>query len=192
MECKITFTKSGLHRRRSAGALLIEMLFTVLIVSMILLALVMMMMFTTRSFATMYNYVELDDLNRVVMDQLTRDIRQCNRVLACSDTQLVLEDSDFQTLTYSFEPSTDYEGGKLWRRKGVAQAKKVLTGCDRVHFEIGQRNTMTGSYEVFPAASPATAKVVNVSWLCSRKIFGRKENTESVQTARIVIRKQGT
>jgi hypothetical protein len=32
------------------------------------------------------------------------------------------------------------------------------------------------------------AKLVDVSWLCSRKILGRKVNTESVQTAKIVMR----
>jgi hypothetical protein len=50
---------------------------------------------------------------------------------------------------------------------------------------------MPGSYDVYPAASAATAKVVNVSWICSRQIMNGMENTESVQTARIVIRKQG-
>ena len=57
---------------------------------------------------------------------------------------------------------------------------------------LGQRNPVGGSYDIYPAATAATAKVINVSWMCSRKIFGIKEDTESVQTARIVIRKQGT
>jgi len=34
--------------------------------------------------------------------------------------------------------------------------------------------------------------VINVFCMCSRTIFGYKEDSESVQTARIVIRKQGT
>ena len=33
-----------------------------------------------------------------------------------------------------------------------------------------------------------TAKLIDVSWKCSRKIMGEKLNTESVQTAKIVIR----
>jgi hypothetical protein len=32
--------------------------------------------------------------------------------------------------------------------------------------------------------------LIEVSWICSRQIFGKKVNTESVQTAKIVIRKQ--
>ena len=69
--------------------------------------------------------------------------------------------------------------------------KRLLTGCDALTFTIAQRTPKDGSYEVYPAATPATAKVVNVSWNCSRLVLGRKANTENVQTARIVIRKQG-
>jgi len=57
---------------------------------------------------------------------------------------------------------------------------------------LRQRNPIDGSLEVYDAASFDVAKVIDVSWVCSRTIFGRKENTESVQTARIVIRKQGS
>ena len=67
-----------------------------------------------------------------------------------------------------------------------------LTECDWLTFDIRQRNSIGGTYDLYPVATPGTTKVVNVSWSCSRTIFGRKENTESVQTARIVIRKQGT
>ncbi len=69
--------------------------------------------------------------------------------------------------------------------------KKLLTGCDALTFTIAQRTPKDGTYELFPTATPATAKVVNIAWNCSRTILGRKANTENVQTARIVIRKQG-
>ena len=36
--------------------------------------------------------------------------------------------------------------------------------------------------------NPAICKLVSVSWRCSRTILGQKVNTESVQTAKIVIR----
>jgi len=49
-----------------------------------------------------------------------------------------------------------------------------------------------GKFGVYLAATPATAKVVDVTWVCSRTVLGRRQNTENVQSARIVIRKQGT
>jgi hypothetical protein len=68
----------------------------------------------------------------------------------------------------------------------------LLKGCDTLTFNLGTRNPVGGTFEVVPATSPDTAKVVNISWNCSRTILGQQRNTENVQTARIVIRKQGT
>ena len=191
MVCKITSTKRTGLQRRESGFLLAETMMAVLVVTVLMLSIVMFMVFSMRSFTTMYNYVELDDRNRIAMDQLTRDVRQCKRVIACDATRLVLEDDDGLPLSYTYHPAAGAEEGRLVRNKNGSD-RVVLTGCDRLTFHIGQRNTVTGTYDYYPAASPATAKIVNVAWLCSRKVMGRKENTESVQTARIVIRKQGT
>jgi hypothetical protein len=187
MVFKTTFTKS-LQRRDRAGFLLAETVVGVLVTSLVLLTLFVFTMFSMRSFTTMYNYVDLDDANRIAMDQITRDVRQCNKVTACNATQLILEDSDGLPLEYSYDAGLRVVN----RIKNHGPPKTMLKECDRVNFEIGQRNVMNQKYDVYPAATPDTAKVINVSWLCSRTIFGRKENTESVQTARIVIRKQGT
>ena len=173
-------------RRTVSGFALAEAMVGMCIVVLILLALFAFSMFSTRSFATMYNYVDLDDANRIAMDTLTRDVRQCQKVIDCTATRLVLEDYNGLTLGYIYDPDA-----RTLSRTNLATSKVLLKQCDRVLFKIGQRNTTEGGYDVYAAATPATAKVVNVSWLCSRTLFGRKENTESVQTARIVIRKQG-
>lgn len=178
-------TKPAL-RHSISGAALAEAMVGVCIVVMILLALFAFSMFSTRSFATMYNYVDLDDANRIAMDTLTRDVRQCKRVIDCTSSRLIMEDYNGLTLGYIYDADA-----RTLRRTNIASNKIILKQCDRLLFKIGQRNTTAGGYDVYAAATPATAKVVNVSWLCSRTLFGRKENTESVQTARIVIRKQG-
>lgn len=174
-------------RRRTAGMTIAEALVSMCVVMLILLALCAFSMFSTRSFATMYNYVDLDDANRIAMDTLTRDVRQCKRVIDCTASRLILEDPNGDTLGYIYDPMAR----TLSRTNNTTIARVLLKQCDRILFKIGQRNTVAGGYDVYAAATPATAKVVNVSWLCSRTLFGRKENTESVQTARIVIRKQG-
>jgi hypothetical protein len=183
------FTKST-GRQKSSGMGLVEALVGMCVIMLIMLALFAFSMFSTRAFATMYNYVDLDDGNRIAMDTLTRDVRQCKRVIDCTSTRLILEDSEYpRTIGYIYDPSAR----TVTRTNGApfAASKVILKQCDRLLFKIGQRNTVTGGYDVYAAATPATAKVVNVSWLCSRTLFGRRENTESVQTARIVIRKQG-
>lgn len=184
MGCRITFSRKP---GRARGFTLIEVLFATLIVMLMLLTLAGFTMFTSLSFASLYNYIELDDRNRVAIDQITRDVRQANRVTDFTETRLVLEDSELVAITYEYNAGTH----ELARTRSGA-SKVLLTECDWLKFKIGQRNLIGGTYDVFETATPATAKVVNVSWVCSRKIRGNKVNTESVQTARIVIRKQGT
>ena len=178
---------ANLLRSRSAGFTLIETLFTVGVVALGLGALVSFFMFSSHSFVTLFNYADLDEANRIAMDQLTRDVRQANSVTSFTTNNLVLQDSDGLPLTYTYDAA-----GRTLSRSKSGDTKVVLTECDRLNFVVCQRNPVNGTYDVYPTATPATAKVINVSWMCSRTVFGFKEDTESVQTARIVIRKQGT
>lgn len=186
MDYKTTSIKLRPRRGRS-GFTLIEMMFTVGITALALGALASFFVFSTHSFTTLFNYVDLDDANRLAMDQVTRDVRQANSVTGYTTNSLTLQDSDGLPLSYTYDA-----GARTFTRTKSGVSTTLLTECDRLAFIICQRNPVGGSYNVYPAATPATAKVVNVSWSCSRKVFGLKEDTESVQTARIVIRKQGT
>jgi hypothetical protein len=153
---------------------------------LLVLVLVSMSMLSGRSIAAFANYVDLDSSNRLAMDQLTSDLRQCNRVISFTATQRDIEDSGGATITYVYNSNTE-----TFSRVAGGTTKVLLKGCESLTFTIAQRNPIGGTYDVYPAASAATAKVINVAWNCSRKILGHKANTENVQTARIVIRKQG-
>ena len=74
----------------------------------------------------------------------------------------------------------------------AGDVKTLLTNCEDLRFQLGKRNTQPGTLDQFPAAEANEAKVVDVSWKCYREILGVKANTEAVQTAKIVIRRQGT
>ena len=66
----------------------------------------------------------------------------------------------------------------------------LLTECDQLSFAIFQRNPSNSVYDYFPTATATNCKMVNVNWTCTRKILGSAVNSESVQTAKIVIRKK--
>ena len=76
------------------------------------------------------------------------------------------------------------------------QADQVLlTGCEKWDFQFFQRAPQKGgSYAFFPATNSAGAydlsicKLINMSWKCSRSILDSRVNTESVQTAQLVLR----
>ena len=170
------------------GFALIETIVAAGITTILVVIICSFAVFSSHSFAALYNYVDLDDANRIGMDRVTRDVRQANRVKAATTNSLVLEDADDLEIRYVYDPVAR----TLTRTKEGGASQVMLKECDRLSFTLGQRNPVGGTFDVYNPSSMDAVKVVNVSWKCSRTILGRKENTESVQTARIVIRKQGT
>jgi hypothetical protein len=176
--------KTAPAARRRHGASLIEMLVAISAGMLALGAVGSLSLFTARSFVSSGNYADLDRNSFAALDTLTRDIRQSRELLAFSTNKLTLRDNDNATLIYEYNPATH----QLVRKKnGVTQV--LLTECDFLRFAIYQR-TPAGGWTWYPVASNAisTTKLIDVSWKCSRKILGAKLNTESVQTAKVVIR----
>ena len=185
MVCKTTSTEAA--RRRLAGIGLVEAMVAIGITALLILVLTNVSMLSGRMFASFFNYVDLDDANRIAMDTMTRDVRECNRVVSCSATRLVIEDSDAFNVTYAFDA-----GAATLTRSKAGIERILLKECDTLKFNLGTHNPKDGNFEVYETTDVSIAKVVNISWNCSRTILGKKANTENVQTARIVIRKQGS
>lgn len=166
---------------------MVELLIATAIGSVIAAGLAQLILYSGRSFATMANYVSLDRARRNTLNTMTKQIRQTRRLLECSETKLTFQDSDGGTLIFKYSS----EKRALTRVKdGTSDVKPLLTECDYFRFSIFQRTPIGGSYEVCGTPTAATCKGVQLSWACSREIFGFKLHTESVQSARIVIRKQ--
>jgi len=141
--------------------------------------------FSNRSFAAQYNYVDMDQFSHKALDQLSQQIRQVKALTGFSTNQLVFTDYDDATLSFTYDPSSR----TLVRAKGTSR-DVLLTGCNSLTFSIFQRNPVGGTYDQYPAADLATCKLIQVQWLCSRQLFGNAQlNTESMQSAKIVIRR---
>ena len=169
------------------GSTLVEFLLGLGVAGILMGVLASLMMFTARSFLALSNYSDLNDNNRITMDTMTRDLRECNRVISCSATRLDIEDSDVAKtpISYVYSP-----GARTITRTKNGVNRTMVTGCDMLAFNLGTRDPIAGTFAVVPTSNVNQAKVVNVSWNCSRTILGIKANSENVQTARIVIRKQ--
>lgn len=152
--------------------------------SLLLAAVASFSVFTARSFIATGNYADLDSASRNSLDIMTRDIREARALTLFQTNKLVFTANDGQSLTYFFNPST----AKLTRQKGD-QNTVLLEQCDYLIFNIYQRNP-SNNFTFYPVQNNRVemAKLVDVSWKCSRKILGEKMNTESVQTAKIVMR----
>jgi len=169
-----------------------EMMMAIAVSSVILTALLSFTVYASRSFAALTNYVELEQRSQDALDQMTRDVRETqgltNYTTMTLDGQTITNsvtfiDFDNQLLSFTFTNDV------LVRSKAGATTM-LLTNVDFLTFQIYQRNTVSGSYNQFPTANIAEGKLIAVSWICSRSILGARMNTESVQTAKIVIRKK--
>ena len=99
-------------------------------------------------------------------------------------TQLTLVDVDGADMKW------DYDATKKTLTQTKSGVNKVLlTECDSLQFSFYQRNPVGGSYDQYPVAAKDTTKVIQIQWTCSRQILGKKSHTESVRSAKIVLRK---
>ena len=185
MVSKIIFTKRG--KSRQIGMTLIEVMVAVAISSIVLGGFAALIFYTGRSFAALANYVDLDATSRNALDTMSREIRQTKRLKAGTSTSLTFEDFDGKDLVYEYDAVTRH----LSRTKdGVVDDDPLLTECNFLEFKLYQRNPINGKYDQYPTANPDNCKVVQLRWVCSRDLIKQKWNTESVQSAKIVIRKQ--
>ena len=163
---------------------LVEMMIAVVVGTIFLAIIAKLTLFAARSFAALGNYDALDQASVIALDTMSRDMRQTRGLTAYATNQLTFQDYDGSPLIYVWDP--DPNALTLVRIKG-AETKVLLRQCDYLSFAIYQRNP-SNDFEFYPATSLDSAKVVDVTWRCSRQIFQQKVNTDSVQSARIVLR----
>lgn len=184
MEFKTTHIKRAAWAQ-AGGFTLVEALVAFTITVLVGLVVLSILVNTGRYFSALTNYAEMNAASRFAVDQITRDIREANKVTFFSTNSLVLQDADGNALTWT----NDTVAQTFTRIKG-ADSRILLKGCSALRLDVGQRNVLGGTYDVYSNATPATAKVVDISWVCTRNVLGLSFNTEQIQTARVVIRKQ--
>jgi hypothetical protein len=169
-----------------AAATLIELMIAIFIGSLVFMVLAGIAVYTSRSFAALGNYMELDKRSRNTLDRMTQIIRESDGILSWGNHELVLS-YQTQPLSFTYKPSDK----KLVMTETNGTERALLEGCDFLDFQIFQRTAIGGVYDQYPVtADEAAAKIVQISWVCSRSLIGNLINSESVQSAKIVIRKQ--
>jgi len=143
-------------------------------------------LFAGRSVVSLANYADLDSRSRLALDRMATEIRQTRALTDFTSTNLTFTDSDGVALSYVYDSSA-----KTLARLKNSQRSVLLEGCDYLQFGVYQRTPISGSFSNYPATSASTAKLIQVTWGCSRSILGKNVNSEIVQSSKIVIRKRG-
>ena len=185
--------------RRSFWAFtLVETCVGIAVGSVVLAAVASLTMYAAKSSAAMVNYTDLDSKSRYALDVISREIRKSSGLLAFqTNTSLTLTNAtEAAIVKLTYDPSARTV---VMSKTGQADFT-ALTECDTWNFSLYQRTpyvtqTVTQTNVLYyPATNSAgvldvnICKLINLSWKCSRSIFGQKVNTESVQAAQIVLR----
>jgi len=174
---------------------MVELMMALAVFAIAGLALVMIFMFSVRSYAAMANYAVLDQYNRQAMDQVTYELRQAKNVADyqsnATSRSLSITNGDGLLVTYVFDANMQ----QVRRQASDGTSKVLLTNCNLLDFGLYMRPPTNGTFDVYPVQSGSnwqqTVKVVQLSWKTSMMISPiAKVNSEDIQTARIVIRKQ--
>jgi type II secretory pathway pseudopilin PulG len=181
--------------RPSSAWTLVEMMISVGVFSIAGLALSTIFLYSIRSYQAMANYAVLDQRNRQAMDQLTYEVRQAQQVTGCTSNAttrtLSLLNSDNLNVTYTFDGTKQ----SMVRSASDGSSRVMLTNCNLLNFGLFMRPPTNGTFDVYPINSgnnwTQTVKVVQLTWKTSMQLYSTTlMNSEDIQTARIVIRKQ--
>jgi hypothetical protein len=165
-----------------------ELLVGVAVSGLVLAAAGSFFLFSLRSFASMANYTDLNSKDRLATDLITRDIRNALSVVAVSLKQIVLQAPP--VLASNNVRFTSHPPPRPLPRTDASSSRILLTGVRSCSFSLYQRPATNATYDVFPAATASTAKLVAYQWSCKRKLVGTQTESESVQMAKVSIRNE--
>ena len=165
---------------------LVEVMIATGIGTLILAAAGSLMVYNARSLAALSNYADLERYSRGAVESLSRDIRQATNMLSFTSTELVFNFAlGRSNISYTYHPDIR----QLVRVEGL-NSQVLLKECDSLTFTVFGRNNLSNTWDQFVVTNAAGAKLIKLNWTCSRTILGQAVNTESVQTSKIVMRKQ--
>jgi prepilin-type N-terminal cleavage/methylation domain-containing protein len=181
------FISSG--RKKKRGFTLVELLIATGLFGVASAAVCSIYFYSTRGFASMATYADLDKINRTAMDTLTREIRQARLVTNVSTNSFSLINGDGLAVTYWFNAALK----QFIRASSDGNSKVLVSDCDLINFDVYQRNNIAGTWDQYPVATTNWSeyvKVIQLTWKASRKVPLGPGVSENVQTAKIIIRKQ--
>ena len=186
---------SALRPKAAAGFTLVEMLVAFAIGVVLVGTVATVTVDTLLNYAAMGNYTVMDNQSRNALDEISREVRNASALVAFSTNApqylKLTNATSGVTVTITFTNNT------LQLAKTGQTTETLLTGCKSWKFSLFDRYpNITSNSISFNASTnyttgnldPTFAKVINMVWSSSRSILGTKLNTESVQTAQVILR----
>jgi len=187
MDCKITSTEKrrGVSHKRSReeAFTFVEVMMASGIGLMALLVIMLLSLYSSRSFAAIANYVDMDERSQLALDRMSREIRQAHRLVDYTTSSITIEDKNSQPVTFKYDAEA-----RVLVRSSSGVTTTNLTECDSLKFSNYQGTIKSNTFDAYNERYITNSRLIQVTWTCSRSILGAKMNTESVPSAKIVIR----
>ncbi len=131
MDFRLMLTRvKNISRRAKVGVTLVEMMVAMAIGGIVLAIVGSLSLWSSKSFAAMANYAELDNASRNALDRVTREIRQVQGLNTYTDNanlkELSLVDSDGQPLYFRYNKAAKtLTRVKKWRIDDIASGLHI-------------------------------------------------------------------
>lgn len=179
---------TGKRRKQSAWTLP-ELMISVVAGLLILGSVSSAYIFMLRNLDATANYEELDRQSRNAVDTMTVYIRQTGAMTNYSATSLSFTNQDGTLLRFAWDGSNYVTYTNACTTNNGPYGGILLSNCTYLNFSIFQRTPSNATtMDFWPATTPALAKVILINWTCTKTNYLSLRNTESVQTAKVVMR----
>ena len=166
---------------------LVELLVATAIGVMMMAGLLSFMVYSVRAFASMDNYIVMDQKSRYALDRFTSVVRQVDGLASISSNAISFNRGG-TNITFSYNASA----GTLAQVAG-GSSSLLLSNVTVCTFGTFARDfsAVTNTFDNLPATGIATnCKAVTISWTCSRRVFGSAVNTELEKSGQVIIRNE--
>ena len=175
------------RQKRRDGWTLVEIMIASGLGTLILAAVLSTFIYMNRTLSATANYEELDRESRYALDVMTRAIRQCAMLTNWTSTSLAFTNRDGTLLSIAW----DSNSGQLTyiNQYPPAVTNVLLKDCISLTFSAYQRTPISGTTMLFDTTSATTnTKCIVMDWVCRKTNYMSSRETESVQTAKVVMR----
>ena len=111
------------------------------------------------------------------------EIRQAAALTDFRTNSLTFTNFDGQQFQYIWDPAI-----RTLTRVKDGSTTVLLTECQSLEFHMYQRTPNPGTNSFNPTTDKALCKLIDMTWRCTRSILGNRANSETVQTAHVVLR----
>ena len=182
----MVFNATSTKRPAERGATLVEMLVAVGVATIIFTATALILHYNGRSLAALANYADLDQESRRALDTIFQELRSSDSVSSYTTNEIVFDTAGgTNNLRFVYTPNSETFA---YVKNGAR--KELLTGCKSLSITLYGRNMVSNQFSQFAVTNLANAKMVQFNWTCERSVLGSQINSENVQSAKIVLRKQ--